>query len=324
VIYYLIADYLAHSWGNGIIYEHVRVLREAGFEACALHHALWFRPTWLDFDIPIRYVEEPGFAPTKDDVVVVPEVLAASDVVQQHPWRKIIFVQGTFLIFRGLQQHRDYAELGFERAMAILPHAAHVIERHFGVRADVVPPYIAPYFFDEPEAPREKRVLFAWKEGYRALGIPDQEIALRLMEKEIERRPEWSMVRLEGFTHTEVAALMRTSMFLVNVFSHEAFNTTVPEAMAAGCVPICYDGGGLRDILRDEENAIVFPNQYVYELVERVCDMLDHPDEELLTRLRKNGRETAATFNRERTAAAVIDFFLSVIPSREDGEESPE
>jgi hypothetical protein len=321
VIYYLIADYAAHSWGNGIIYEHVRILREAGFEACALHHALWFRPQWLELDIPFRYVEEPGFAPAKDDVVVVPEVLAASDVVQQHPWRKIIFVQGTFLIFRGLKEHRDYAELGYEQAMAVLPHPAHVVERHFGVRAHLVPPFIAPYFFEPPEVPRETRVLYAWKEGYRALGIPDQEIALRLLEKEIARRPEWRLVRLEGFTHAEVAALMRSSMYLVNVFSHEAFNTTVPEAMAAGCVAVCYDGGGIRDVLRAEENAIVFPNQSVYELVERVCELMDHPDEQLLERLRKGGRETAESFNPQRTAAALLEFFQRVIPSREDGEE---
>ena len=315
MIYYLIADYTAHSWGNGIIYEHVRMLRDAGYEAAALHHYATFRPDWLQLDIPIRYLDERGFTATADDIVVVPEVLAASDVVRRYPWRRFIFVQGTFLIFRGLQAHRDYAELGFEQAMAILPHSAHVVQRHFGVPASIVPPFIAPYFFEPSSAPRERRILYAWKEGYAALGIPDQEIALRLLEKEIARRPEWSLVRLEGFTHTEVAELMRTSMFLVNVFSHEAFNTTVPEAMAAGCVPVCYDGGGVRDFLRADENAIVFPNQYVYELVERVFDMMDRCDAigDQLERLREGGRETAASFNPDRTEAALIEFFAKTL-----------
>lgn len=311
MIYYLIADYTAHSWGNGIIYTHVRLLREAGIDACALHQQSPFRPEWLELDVPIRYVDEPDFAPGAGDIVVVPEVLAASDVPRRYPWRRFIFVQGTFLIFRGLQQHRDYAELGFEQAMAIFSHSAHVVQRFFGVRATVVPPYVAPYFFEPPSAPRERRVLYAWKEGYRALGIPDQEIALRLLEKEIARRPEWSLVRLEGFTHQEVAELMRTSMFLVNVFSHEAFNTTVPEAMAAGCVPICYDGGGVRGFLRTEENAIVFPNQYVYELIERACDMMDHCDElgDKLERMREAGRATAQSFGIEQMRDALLAFF---------------
>jgi len=311
VIYYLIADYAAQSWGNGMIYEHVRMLRAAGRDACALHHHAPFRPGWLELDIPIRYLDEPGFEATSKDTVVVPEVLAASEVVRRFPWRRVIFVQGSFLIFRGLESHTDYAELGYEEAMAILPHVARVVERHFGVKTHVVPPFIAPHFFEPVTEPRKKRVLFAWKEGYRALGIPDQEIALRLLEKEIARRPDWSLVPLDGYTHREIGALMRASMFLVNVHSHEAFNTTVPEAMAAGCVAICYDGGGGGDFLRPGENAIVFPNQHVYALVERVCEMMDRCEElgEQLEHLRAGGRATAATFRPAQTAEALLRFF---------------
>jgi len=311
MIYYLIADYPAQSWGNGMIYEHVRILREAGYDAYALHHHTGFRPAWLEFDVPIRYLDEPGFEPSADDVVVVPEILAASDVVQRHAWRRIVFVQGSFLIFRGLQTHADYAELGYEAAMAVLPHVAHAVERHFGVSADVIPPFVARHFFEAAEGRRERRVLFAMKEGYRALGIPDQEIARRLLEKEVARRPDWSLVALEGFSHREVASLMRSSMFLVNVHSHEAFNTTVPEAMAAGCVAICYEAGGGVDFLQPGRNAIVFPNQQVYRLVERVCDLMDHCDENaaLFERLRSEGRRTAASFDPAATARALLEFF---------------
>jgi glycosyltransferase involved in cell wall biosynthesis len=195
--------------------------------------------------------------------------------------------------------------------MAVLPHVARVVERHFGVASHVVPPFVAPYFFEPADATRERRILFATKEGYRAAGIPDQEIAQRLLEKEVRRRPGWSLVPLEGYSHREVAALMRASMFLVNVHSHEAFNTTVPEAMAAGCVPICYEAGGGRDFLRTGENAIVFPNQHVFELVERVCQLMDDGDKasDLLDRLRKGGRATAASFSSDHTAKALIGFF---------------
>lgn len=309
-IFYLIADYAPQSWGNGMIYEHVRILREAGYDACALHHRAPFRPDWLEIDIPIRYLDEDQFAPTAADIVVVPEVLAASGVVQQFPWRRIVFVQGPFLIVRGLQAHSDYAELGYEEAMAVLPHVARIVERHFGVAAHVIPPFVAPYFFEPSDAPRERRILFAAKEGYRAAGIPDQEIALRLLEKEVRRRTGWSLLPLEGYSHREVAALMRSSMFLVNVHSHEAFNTTVPEAMAAGCIPICYEAGGGRDFLRPGENAVVFPNQHVYELVERVCQFMDDGGKAGdLEKLREGGRETAASFSPDHTAKALVGFF---------------
>jgi len=73
MIYYLIGDYPGHSWGNGIIYSHVGMLRDAGFDAFALHHHAPFRPDWLEIDVPIRYVDGSGFGPDGNDIVVVPK-----------------------------------------------------------------------------------------------------------------------------------------------------------------------------------------------------------------------------------------------------------
>src|SRR6185503_6186955 len=103
MIYYLVGDYAAHSWGNGMIYEHVRILREAGYDACVLHHYAPFRIDWLKSDVPVQHLDQPGFQPTADDIVIVPEVLAASETVRKFPWRRMLFIQGSFLIFRGLQ-----------------------------------------------------------------------------------------------------------------------------------------------------------------------------------------------------------------------------
>jgi hypothetical protein len=303
-----------------MLYEHVRLLRERGYDARALHEHAPFRPSWTDVDVPISYQDEPAIAPGALDVVIEPEVLAAADVVQRHPWRRFVFVQGSFLITRGLGDAADYRELGYEGAMAVLPHVATVVERHFGLPALVVPPYVQSHFFGDSPAPRLRRVLFAWKEAYKAAGIPDQEIARRLLEREIRRRPEWELVSLEGFSHREVAELMKSSIFLVNVNSHEAFNTTVPEAMAAGCIPICYEATGGRDFLTDGSNALVFANQQVYALVERVCELLDRFDEstELISRLRAGGRETASSFTPERTIVALEKFLLSHGITRSD------
>jgi hypothetical protein len=197
--------------------------------------------------------------------------------------------------------------------MAVLPHVARVVERHFGLAPAIVPPFIAPHFFAPGPRPREPRVLLVVKEGYRLAGIPDEEIAGALLAREIAKRPGWSLVPLTGLTHRETAALMQTSMFLVNVNSLEAFNTTVPEAMAAGCIPICYEAVGGRDFLRDGENAVVFTNHDVYALVERVCELMDDPAEPagFLDRLREGGRSTAASFRPESTAEALARFFAA-------------
>jgi hypothetical protein len=315
MIYYLIADHPEPSWGTGMLYEHVRLLRELGYDASVLHHQAPYRPGWRELEVPVRYLDQPGFAATAEDLVVVPEVLAGSEAVQRHPWRRVVFVQGSFLVVRGMGGAIDYAALGYEAAMAVLPHVARVVERHFGLTPQVVPPFIAPHFFlsPRPRRHRQPRILLAVKEGYRLAGVPDEEIASALLTREIARRPGWSLVRLEGFTHREVAELMQTSLFLVNVNSLEAFNTTVPEAMAAGCIPICYEAVGGRDFLRDGENGVVFPNHDVYQLVERVCDLVDRcaEQEAFLARLRAGGESTAAAFRPEATAAALGRFFAT-------------
>src|SRR3954469_9830155 len=168
MIYYLVADHPAPSWGVGMLYEHVRLLRELGHEACVLHQRTPYRPGWRELEVPLHYLDEPGFAPTAGDVVVVPEVLAGEEVVRRHPWRRVVFVQGSFLVVRGMGGAIDYAALGYEAGMAVLPHVARVVERHFGLTPQVVPPFIAPHFFTRhPQAPqpRRHRILFAVKEG---------------------------------------------------------------------------------------------------------------------------------------------------------------
>jgi hypothetical protein len=313
VIFYLTPDHPVPSWGVGMLYEHVRILRELRHEACVLHHRAPFRPDWRELDVPVRYLDDPDFAPGPADVVVVPEVLAVSEPVRRYAWRRVVFVQASFLILSGTQGAVDYRALGYEAAMGVLPHVARVVERHFGLAAELVPPFVAPYFFEPDPRPRLRRILLVEKDGYRQAGFPDHAIAGALLSRDIGERSPWSLAPLRGLAHRDVAELMKTSMFLVNVNSLEAFNTTVPEAMAAGCIPVCYDAVGGRDFLRDGENAIVFANHDVYALIERVRELVDGFDEHdpWLARLREGGRRTAATFHPAATTRALARFFSS-------------
>lgn len=312
MIFYLCPDHPEPSWGVGMLYEHVALLRQGGFPACVLHHRRPFRPLWRTLDEPVVYLDDRAFSPTPGDLLVVPEILAAADAALAFPGRRIVFVQGSFLVLRGLGGRDDYPALGYQAAMSVLPHVARVVERHFGLASALVPPFVAPFFFERPETePREQRVLLVSKPGYAAAGLPDEPIATALLERALARRPTWSLQVLRGLPHHEVARLMRTSELLVNVNSHEAFNSTVPEAMAAGCVPVCYEAVGGRDFLRDGENALVHSNHDVYELVERVIEIVDDFPawSERLDQLRKGGAVTAAAFRPEATAAALAGFF---------------
>ena len=76
----------------------------------------------------------------------------------------------------------------------------------------------------------------------------------------------WTVVELENKPHRHVARIFRQAAIHINVNCQESFNATVPEAMAAGCIPVCYEAFGGQDYLRDGENAYVFPTHHAYPL----------------------------------------------------------
>jgi glycosyltransferase involved in cell wall biosynthesis len=310
-LYYLTPDHPEPSWGVGMLYGHVRLLRQAGFDARVLHHAAPFRLPWLDTEAPVLYADQPGFRPRAEDVVVVPEVLARSPIVAAHRWRRVVFVQGSFLILGDAPEAFSYPELGYQAAMAVLPHVSRIVERHFGLRAPVVPPFVAPYFFEQPPGPRRRRILLVAKEAYRIAGYPDAAIAAALLRRDLRAHPGWALDELAGLDHREVASRMQTSAFLVNLNCLEAFNTSVPEAMAAGCIPVCYEAVGGADYLRPGANAFVFPNNHVYALVEHLLGLVDRYDLEAdrLDAMRKNARRTASAYRESGTASALEEFF---------------
>lgn len=315
-IHYLVPDYDRPSWGTALLYEHVAILLELGFDARVIHHRAPFRLSWVDREVPIVHLDTLDEVPGEDDVLVVPETLAAEAAGLDWLCRRWVFVQGSFLILAGLGDAHRYPELGYEHALAVLPHAAGIVERHFGLVPEVVPPFVAPYFFtpDDEEQPRSRTILLTVKPEYRAVGFPDYEIFTALVCRRLEDRAEgagWRLEELSGLRHAEIAERMADASFLVNLNSHEAFNSTVPEAMAAGCVPLCYDAFGGFDFLADGENAFVFPNHHVYPLVETLFELLGPSPERRaeLRRMRRAGRATARRFTREATREALERVF---------------
>lgn len=56
-ILYLVPDHPLPSWGNGMSYHHVALLREFGFQAYVLHCKPGFLLDWLDLEVPKLYLD---------------------------------------------------------------------------------------------------------------------------------------------------------------------------------------------------------------------------------------------------------------------------
>lgn len=127
--------------------------------------------------------------------------------------------------------------------------------------------------------------------------------------------PRWSVVERENKPHRHVARVFRQAAIHVNVNCQESFNATVPEAMAAGCIPICYEAFGGRDYLRDGENAYVFLTHHAYCLVEHTLELMTSWDAKSreLARIRRRGKSTARRYTEALTEKALVAYFRPLL-----------
>ncbi len=165
------------------------------------------------------------------------------------------------------------------------------------------------------EHPRRKRVLLSGKSEYRKAGYIDFDIVWKILERFTAGKPEWELVELSGFDHRQTAEILKESAVLVNVNSLESFNALVPEAMAAGCLAFCYEAYGGRDFIRSGNNAFAWPNNYVYPLVDQLCNVLASYEYQRpqLAAIRRAAFETANRFRDSGTAEELSAFYAPLM-----------
>jgi len=101
----------AHEITGGIkmAFRHVETLRGTGFEACVATPDAR-PPTWFDTTVPVPSLNDLASA---TDVLVFPENHAGFlRRFASWPNRKVVFCQNQFMVWRGLDGRRDYADFG--------------------------------------------------------------------------------------------------------------------------------------------------------------------------------------------------------------------
>jgi hypothetical protein len=291
-----------------MIYTHVRLLCANGVDAAVVHDRRGFRPAWMSFDVPRLYRRDRSFRAAPDDLLVVPEIHAADPEALSMTRRRVVFVQASSYIEPGLGSAKGYRQLGYTGAMAIMPHVRGIMERHYGLEAPVIPPCVAPYFFGDgarTDGARKRQVVLCPKVWCR-----DFPIVSRMLHSRA-RAMGWRVLELKDKPHRQVARVFRQAALHVSVNCQESFNATVPEAMAAGCIPVCYEAFGGQDYLSDGANAYVFPTHHAYPLMERTLELMASWDSRKreLARIRRGGRATARGYTEALTEKALVAYF---------------
>jgi len=312
-VFYYTPDHDVPSWGIGMLHNHVRLLRDNGIRAFVLHDRHPFRISWYQAPVPRIYLDSEKFDPNPADILVIPEVVASRKRLRRFRCRRVVFVQGSSLITLGLGLRHSYKSLGFESAIAVMPHVKAILDRYFSIDTACVPPCIAPYFYAGSrgfeKGPRKRRIVL-----FRKRGSDDYNTLARVLKDRLEPRG-WELIEIRDRSHREVARIFRGAAFHVNVNSLESLNATVAEAMAAGCIPICYDAYGGLDYLADGVNAYVLPNRHIFPLIDRVLDLTSRYDsiQDELTRVRRNGFKTASSYTEAVTEKALLDYYRTLM-----------
>lgn len=317
-VYYYVMENNMPSWGTGMIYYHVWLLHKNNIEAYVLHDKANYRLPWLELDVPIKYINNKSLSINLADYLVIPEFYADNLQLQKYKCKKIVFVQNAFYIFDGLKNIETYEELGISQVFYYMPHLKKTLRQVTDLPLFETPPFIAPYFFTkETEKERQKRIIIYPKHNNR-----DYLILKRMLQQKLNLAPKngfqklfkkdnWELIELKDKTHHQVAKEMQQATFFISLNTTEAFNSSVPEAMAAGCINICYEGVGPADFLVDGRNAFVFSNNHVYNLVEKLSELLRDYDNKktVLDRMRLAARQTAEAYKIAILEKSMLSFF---------------
>jgi hypothetical protein len=321
-IIYLAPDSDKPSWGMGILYYHAYVLHKAGFDACIMHEKAGFTLSWLHLTLPLKYYSQQKDNLTADDILMVPEVMVGLQGLKEIPSRKILFVQNLFYLFESLPQKETHKSLGIKEALCIMPHMISVLTKYTGLDVFMVPPFIADYFYKENADlhKRKKHILLYPKYQNLDLAIlsrllqehiRDLNSNNNLLTKILHSKDQWKIIELKNKQHKEVASCMKEAAFFVCLNAFEAFNTSVPEAMAAGCINFCYEAVGPMDFLANGQNAFVFRNNDIYALCSAIIEQINcyEENERQLHFIRTEAYKIAAFYSYDNFVDAMKKVF---------------
>lgn len=115
---------------------------------------------------------------------------------------------------------------------------------------------------------------------------------------------------IECFTNppqSEIPKIYQRSKILLKTSKSEGFSLPIIEAMASGCVVVCYDMGGNMEFCKDGYNCIIVTKENASTVIKELLS-----DNEKMERLARNGYETAKQYTWEKSVDNLTDYLRIV------------
>ena len=122
---------------------------------------------------------------------------------------------------------------------------------------------------------------------------------------------------MDGYLHfAGLQVETRPYLQAMNIFmmssEFEGLPIALLEAMSMGCMPACTDAGGIRELVKDNENGIVVPVNNPMQLVDRLADHVNDTDQ--MKKFGSAARETViGSFSMQKMVNELETIYTEII-----------
>jgi glycosyltransferase involved in cell wall biosynthesis len=329
-IYYLCPDSNSAVGGIKVIYQHVIILRELGFEANVLHGKAGFKCTWFEHNAPIKYFDTTKIEP--NDYVVIPEIFfhlrVNPDISLKNKIRKfigkkedyyaarkiwitkckkVIFNQNAFHTFLDLELDFDFKKLGelivLDAILCISEQNKKYLEYCFkNTQINRVKWSLdfSKFNFD----PSKKKKIISYMPRKNSLHSK-QVISILKARSFIDN---FEIQAIDGLNETQVAEKLAESWIFLSFGYPEGLPLPPAEAMASGCIVVGYDGGGGEEYFKPEFSYKIAFGEIINfcEKVEEICKHFDSNFQQILEKA-----HSASDFIKQNYSSEIETKYLS-------------
>lgn len=249
-IFYLSNDIDVPCGGVKVMYRHVDILNASGIPSFIVHKKRNFRCQWFKNQTPV--VSWADMAMTSRDYLVVSEAHFASMSASLKGVPKVIFNQNCYYTFlQGYslcpsEQVNYYDDRGIAAFLTVSKDSKNYLRYVFpDIPIMQVRNAIDRHIFSYSEQKREQVAFMTRKNIKDALQVINILKARRALG-------DFDIVPIENCNESEVARILKDSLFFLSFGYPEGFSLPPAEAMACGCVVVGYHGMAGREFMLPE------------------------------------------------------------------------
>jgi hypothetical protein len=301
IIYYITRS-SGPSGGIKVLLEHVKALRDAGFDAYAYAKNREQTPTAFDIDVPIL---SGSIGISKQDVIIRPETFRSEDLIAsaRGGLRQVVFVQNHYYCHHSLGSAKQYTDLGVSDVFCASQRIKRYLESN-GIAQDVS---VVPCAIEIPSSDPDKIEQIAVMPRKRPMEFDFIRHHFSLRNPDLAEVP-WMVI--DNLPHRRALEALSCSTVFLSLQRFEGFGLPALEAMAAGCLVVGFAGDGGWDYA-DTANGLWVPDDALEAAADALATGLRglRAGEPSILSMINAGRATVFRYGPEAREQALIGFF---------------